>query len=1763
MIDLENVTLKSPAAGTTWYFSYTGSSATISGIQVQDSNASVGNTIDARGTGSVDAGDNTNWIFATPANFTWIGLGADNNWSTTANWQGNVPPGPNDTATFGRISTKNSAVNVSTSVGGIQINIGYSGTLTQNSGIGLTIGSTGYTQVDGNFAGGDSAITVNGPFTLTSGSFQSTSGNLSVSGNWNGNMSNANGGNVTFFGAPSSLSGSSPMQFWDVTVDKNDGAALTLQSGLSAVPNDVLTLNNGKTNQGVWNINVGLTFVTQNSGFDGGTSTVSLSALGVAYDIEGGTGPIVDNLFPDINTVELDADGALDGLILHSVGGSTLFTSDGFQLTVGNPAYGPGYVQLGGIVEAPPRLILRSGFTKTGGTFDAPASTIAFIGTTAQQFVSNTVETVAMIISSNTSVGGVTFSQGFNAGSFALNASALGAGATAYFAGNSTFTIGNFSVNGTPQNPVTLLSTTTAVWYLNNTTTNTVNWVQVQYSSASAGKTIVDTNGTDLLNNTNWTFSQVTQALTWTGAVNNNFAVAGNWNLNFVPRAVDDVVIPLTSNNPILDKARTINSLNVNQAGAALDLDNFNLTVSTYVTLVGTLTARGSEQISVGGNWDNTSGWFNAAQSTLTFVGSTTLTTGGDGLGKMFANVIISTGGRVQQSGNAVVTGNWINSGVYVGGSNSIVFSGSSGQRVDHRGQAFGTVLSSNTSSSGLTFVSSFTTPALTLNATALSSSATMYFSASASTFTISTFTVVGSASHYAVLKSTASGQAWSLNNTSSNVVSYAYVQDSDASTGKTILCYPGCVDGGHNVNWIFDPTPTLASPTFLAVNQSSITAQWNGPSAATFRLQVSTNNNFGAPVTSSDTALRQGTTSGLLLNTTYFFQVASQVNGTFTGYLNMSSTSTLAAIPSTAASTWTAVNYTSVTVNWLSDGNPGGATLYEVRLGTSSNFSGIENISQTYSLSAIYTGLVPSTTYYGRVRAINNNNVPTTFLSLGSTVTIQIPAPTNLTYVAASTGTLTGTWTQINPPADTYTLEVSTAIDFSGTLTSSATILPPSTVGLISPLLVNTTYYGRVKATLTGVDSPWSASATTATLANIPATTIPTWTSVFITSVTVNWSANGNPSGTLYDIALSTDSAWTGSGDQAYRVAATNYQFLGLSPNTTYYSHVRAINRSGIATTYLDLGSTVTIRVPIPSNFRFTSSAITSLTASWTASTPSGDNYIFQVSTASDMSGALSSTVTANTNGTVGLITPLLVNTTYYGQVAAVVAGTTWTFTNAIATATLADIPATVVSTWTAVNFTSITVTWDKGTNPALVTHYEVRLGTASDFSGLETPIFTDNLSADFTSLVPNTTYYGRVRAINHSGIPTTFLVLGSTRTQTTPTPTNLIYVAASTNTLTGTWTPINPPADTYTLEVSTAIDFSGTLTSSTTILPPSTVGLIAPLLVNTTYYGQVKATINGSDSAWSVSATTATLADIPATVVSTWTAVNFTSITVTWDKGINPALVTHYEVRLGTASDFSGLETPTATDNLSADFISLVPNTIYYGRVRAINHSGIPTAFLVLGSTRTQTTPTPTNLIYVAASTNTLTGTWTPINPSADTYTLEVSTAIDFSGTLTSSTTIVPPSTVGLIAPLLVNTTYYGQVKATINGGDSAWSASATTATLADVPATVVSTWTAVNFTSITVTWDKGTNPALVTHYEVRLGTASDFSGLEKPIFTDNKSADFTSMVPNTTYKVLVRAINKTRIPTTFLEMGSTLTQTTPTPTNLSYTSRPARTH
>jgi hypothetical protein len=187
-------------------------------------------------------------------------------------------------------------------------------------------------------------------------------------------------------------------------------------------------------------------------------------------------------------------------------------------------------------------------------------------------------------------------------------------------------------------------------------------------------------------------------------------------------------------------------------------------------------------------------------------------------------------------------------------GTGTIAFSSNTTQSVDLKGSQMERIVSSNTSSGGLVFKSSFTTPSLFVNTSGLSSAATVYF-AGGSTFTISTFTVNGNATYPVVLRSTSATVNWLLNNTNQNSVSYVDVSRSNASAGAQIVDYPGGVDNGNNSNWLF-AGPDTGVRYWVAQGTSS----WS--SAANWST-ISGGSAFGGVPTSTHTVIFDANSKG------------------------------------------------------------------------------------------------------------------------------------------------------------------------------------------------------------------------------------------------------------------------------------------------------------------------------------------------------------------------------------------------------------------------------------------------------------------------------------------------------------------------------------------------------------------------------------------------------------------------------------------------------------------------------------------------------------------------------------------------------------------------------------------------------------------------------------------------------------------------------------------------------------------------------------
>ena len=149
-----------------------------------------------------------NPIFA--ATRTWdAGGGANTNWSECTNWSDNTCPTSSDIATFDGTNTGNSTISASTSVLGIDMNSGYTGTTTMAGGITLTVGTSNLDIAAGNFEGSNSSTidisgslimsagkliapattTIERSLSFTGGTFTHNSGVVTFDGSYAGNTS--------------------------------------------------------------------------------------------------------------------------------------------------------------------------------------------------------------------------------------------------------------------------------------------------------------------------------------------------------------------------------------------------------------------------------------------------------------------------------------------------------------------------------------------------------------------------------------------------------------------------------------------------------------------------------------------------------------------------------------------------------------------------------------------------------------------------------------------------------------------------------------------------------------------------------------------------------------------------------------------------------------------------------------------------------------------------------------------------------------------------------------------------------------------------------------------------------------------------------------------------------------------------------------------------------------------------------------------------------------------------------------------------------------------------------------------------------------------------------------------------------------------------------------------------------------------------------------------------------------------------------------
>jgi hypothetical protein len=104
---------------------------------------------------------------------------------------------------------------------------------------------------------------------------------------------------------------------------------------------------------------------------------------------------------------------------------------------------------------------------------------------------------------------------------------------------------------------------------------------------------------------------------TWTGAVDSNWSVAGNWTCGTLPGAANDVIIPAVARLPILSANTTIHSIALN-SGATVGLNAHTFTINGTPTGTGTYTGSSTSSMSFGGSSSGTVYFTSTSTSTKT-----------------------------------------------------------------------------------------------------------------------------------------------------------------------------------------------------------------------------------------------------------------------------------------------------------------------------------------------------------------------------------------------------------------------------------------------------------------------------------------------------------------------------------------------------------------------------------------------------------------------------------------------------------------------------------------------------------------------------------------------------------------------------------------------------------------------------------------------------------------------------------------------------------------------------------------------------------------------------------------------------------------------------------------------------------------------------------------------------------------------------------------------------------------------------------------
>ncbi|MCX7956948.1 MAG: fibronectin type III domain-containing protein [Endomicrobia bacterium] len=843
-----------------------------------------------------------------------------------------------------------------------------------------------------------------------------------------------------------------------------------------------------------------------------------------------------------------------------------------------------------------------------------------------------------------------------------------------------------------------------------------------------------------------------------------------------------------------------------------------------------------------------------------------------------------------------------------------------------------------------------------------------------------------------------------------------------------------------------------------------------------------------------------------------------------------------------------TAVYPSSITIQWNANNNPVGTEFELYRSVNNTNYDFVTAIlsASTGVNSFTDTGLTPNTSYYYKLRARNAEGVYTVFDSVVSSVT-TVDVPLIPTVMVISSAQIS---VDINPgtnPAETeYAIAIDTDTDNlvfnnisyiqqDGSMGSSPVWQTDSAWGtkVIDNLLVNRIYRLKIKArNRTGIETDFSPVVNKYTFANTPSA--PSASADSSSQITFNWTANNNPSGTIYTAEISADNNFITATSSVTSVASAT--FYNLSANTTYYLRVKATNGDSVYTSYTPAITKVTL-CETPSSLSFPACGTTSITVNWSGgNNPSGTKYIAHASTTNFSGGeVLSSTVTATST----TFSTLSVNTTYWIRVYAVNHENVSTgYLGPQEQATSPEGPG--AAGFSDVFISSITANWTDNSGKAGPYYYVECSEDATFATNVKNSGWITATNYNFSGLIGNTRYYFRVKTKGNSGVESSWTSLGyKTTLSSSPVViadrlTDIYYSGNTQIVFTNTIGFGGSKVEYYKYAFNNSASYSFTGDE-----PNWLTGNISTTVVSTgDYYLHVRS-YNAENVATSETQVLGPFkidATTPTPDPSTVAIVSVSTNTIIWQTSVAS------DAHSGLASlpySFDNGITWVNTNSLTQS--SLTPNTLYSVVVKYRDAVGNTNTSVSLSTYTLANTPVAVafNSEYITA--NSIRASWSANNnPSGTEYYAECDTNPDFLNPVNSDwITTLYYNFIGLTP----NTTYYFRVKArNFAGIETSVVNIGAQATSPEGPG--AAGFSDVLISSITANWTDNSGKA-GPYYYVECATNKDFTqNISFSEWITETFYTFTSLTPNTTYYFRVKTLGKNGQESSWTYLGTKVT-------------------